>query len=48
MLSALRDYDLNIRLVSTEGICKLLVNNKIDEPINFMARLILLRFDTME
>ena len=41
----LRDSDFNIRLLATEGFCKLLICERMQNPWDFIARLILLYFE---
>ncbi len=41
----LRDSDYNVRLLATEGFCKLLICERMQNPWDFIARLILLYFE---
>lgn len=41
----LRDADFNIRLLATEGFCKILLCESTDKPMDFIARLMLLQFE---
>ena len=45
MIRQLRDYDFNVRMIATEGFCKLLMCEKINEPQDILSRLILIKFD---
>ena len=41
----LRDTDYNVRLLATEGFCKLLICERMQNPWDFIARLIMLYFE---
>lgn len=41
----LRDSDYNVRLLATEGFCKLLICERMQNSWDFIARLILLYFE---
>eukprot|EP00347_Sterkiella_histriomuscorum_P020384 403338008 len=45
LMRLLRDSDFTIRLLATEGFCRLLICEKIQNPWDFIARLILLYFE---
>ena len=41
----LRDADFSIRLLATEGFARILICEKIQNPWEFISRLILLQFE---
>jgi hypothetical protein len=43
-----RDADYNVRLISTEGFCRMLMSQSCDKPIDFIARLMLLCFEKVD
>jgi len=45
LLQLLRDKDLEIRHLATEGFCRLLFCERLSNPQEYIARLILLRFE---
>ncbi|CDW85365.1 at hook motif family protein [Stylonychia lemnae] len=45
LMRLLRDSDYNIRLLATEGFCRLLICERMQNPWDFIARLILLYFE---
>lgn len=45
LLKQLRDADLNIRFVATEGFCRLLMCEAADKQIDFISRLMLIGFE---
>lgn len=45
MIRQLRDYDFNVRIIATEGFCKLLMCEKMNDPQDILSRLILIKFD---
>ena len=45
LLKQLRDADLNVRYVATEGFCRLLMCEAADKPIDFISRLMLIGFE---
>lgn len=45
LMKLLRDSDFNVRLLATEGFCKLLICERMQNPWDFIARLILLYFE---
>lgn len=45
LLKQLRDADLNIRFIATEGFCRLLMCEAADKPIDFISRLMLIGFE---
>lgn len=47
-MKMLRDSDFNVRLLATEGFCKLLICERIQSPWDFIARLILLNFEKVK
>ncbi len=45
LMRLLRDTDYNVRLLATEGFCKLLICERMQNPWDFIARLIMLYFE---
>jgi hypothetical protein len=45
LLRQLRDMDFNVRHIATEGFCKLLMCERVNNPQDYISRLILLKFD---
>ena len=45
MMRQLRDMDYNVRYLSTEGFCKLLMCERINNAQDYISRLVLLKFD---
>jgi hypothetical protein len=45
LMRLLRDSDYNVRLLATEGFCKLLICERMQNPWDFIARLIMLYFE---
>lgn len=45
LLKQLRDADLNVRFIATEGFCRLLMCEAADKPIDFISRLMLIGFE---
>ena len=45
LMKVLRDSDYNVRLLATEGFCKLLICERMQNPWDFIARLIMLYFE---
>lgn len=45
LMKQLRDADLNVRFIATEGFCRLLMCEAADKPIDFISRLMLIGFE---
>ena len=45
LLKQLRDADLNVRFIATEGFCRLLMCEATDKQIDFISRLMLIGFE---
>jgi hypothetical protein len=45
LMRLLRDSDYNVRLLATEGFCKLLICERMQNPWDFISRLIMLYFE---
>lgn len=45
LIKQLRDMDFNVRYIATEGFCKVLMTERINNPQDYISRLILLKFD---
>lgn len=45
LMKQLRDMDFNVRYLATEGFCKLLMCERINNAQDYISRLILLKFD---
>ena len=45
LLRQLRDMDYNVRYIATEGFCKLLMCERINNPQDYISRLVLLKFE---
>jgi hypothetical protein len=48
LMRQFRDFDFNVRLISTEGFCRMLMSQSCDKPIDFIARLMLLCFEKVD
>jgi len=48
LMKQFRDADFNVRLVSIEGFCRMLMSQSCDKPIDYIARLMLLCFEKID
>jgi len=48
LMKQFRDADFNIRLITTEGFCRMLMSKSCDKSIDFIARLMLLCFEKID